>query len=594
MPITVPAALQRIAMACALVCTMSGGTAVAWAQTTPQPPEIDSSALDAELLFQLLVAEMELRSGDFNAGYAKLLDAARRTRNDELFERAANLALARSTPDQALAVVRSWRQARPDSLDALQYEIQIQALRARVSEIAEPLATFISRTPTAERGGVIAGTAALINRLPATAASAQMIEGVLKPYAGTPPTRTPALVATARAWLHAGDPARAMSLAQTASVADPTAIGPALLGLELLDKPVQATAAEALVANYLAQPAAAPAARMAYVQTLTKANRYSDALRELRRATDAAPNEPRGWLTRGALEVELRHASDAEQSLRKFLGLLGSTPTAVADDDDGANRAAQRTQALLLLSQAAQMRKDLPAAHRWLDEIGPVNGSLDIAMRRALVWAAEGRLREARTLIAGLPESEEVSPKAKTLAESQVLRESKRWTEALALLDTASTAAPDDTDLLYERAMLAEKLERHDDVERLLRRVIGLKPKHHHAHNALGYALADRNVRLAEARTLVEQALKLAPTDPFITDCMGWVEFRLGNLEAALAHLQRAYAQRPDTEIAAHLGEVLWVTGRREEAQRIWREGREREADNDVLRETLRRLQIRL
>jgi tetratricopeptide (TPR) repeat protein len=587
MPLFLPASLRRTVIACALVsCAV-----VAPAQSAP-----DNSSLDGGLLFQLLVAEMELRGGDFNAGYAKLLDAARRMRSDELYQRAATLALTRDTPDQALSVVRTWRQTRPDSLDALQFEVQILASRARVNELAEPLSALITRTPAAERGGMIAGTASLVKRLPPQPATAQMMEGVLKPHTAGAPTRTPALVATARAWMHAGDAARAVSLAQTASQGEPAAIGPALLGLELMDKPAQAAPAEALVQAYLAQPTAAPAARLAYAQTLTTGNRYTDALRQLRLATEVQPKEPRGWLTRGALEVELHQARDAERSLQQFLSLQNTpaAPSGEDDEDSDATKSAQRTQALLLLSQAAQLRNDLPAATRWLDQAGPVNGSLELALRRALVWAADGKLPSARALIAALPESEEVTPKAKTLAESQVLREAKRWSDALALLGAANARAPDDTDFLYERAMLAEKLQRHEEVEQLLRRVISLKPKHHHAHNALGYALADRKVRLPEARALVEQAMALAPTDPFIADSMGWVEFRQGNLDAALGHLKRAYAQRPDTEIAAHLGEVLWAQGQRDEAQRIWKEGRERDADNEVLRETLKRLQVKL
>jgi Flp pilus assembly protein TadD len=131
-------------------------------------------------------------------------------------------------------------------------------------------------------------------------------------------------------------------------------------------------------------------------------------------------------------------------------------------------------------------------------------------------------------------------------------------------------------------------------MERILRRVIELKPDHHHAYNALGYSLAERSQRLPEARDLIKKALDLAPGDPFITDSLGWVEFRLGNPQEALVHLKRAYASRPDVEIAAHLGEVLWVLGQRDEARRVWREGRTRDADNEVLRETLTRLQVKL
>jgi Flp pilus assembly protein TadD len=158
----------------------------------------------------------------------------------------------------------------------------------------------------------------------------------------------------------------------------------------------------------------------------------------------------------------------------------------------------------------------------------------------------------------------------------------------------ANKAFPDDTDLLYEQAMLDEKLDRVDQMERLLRRVIELKPDHQHAYNALGYSFADRNVRLPEARALIQKALELSPGEPSITDSMGWVEYRLGNKDEAIRLLRNAYQSRPDPEIAAHLGEVLWSAGRPDEARKIFREARLRDAQNDVLRETLARLRVDL
>ena len=142
--------------------------------------------------------------------------------------------------------------------------------------------------------------------------------------------------------------------------------------------------------------------------------------------------------------------------------------------------------------------------------------------------------------------------------------------------------------------MIDEKLDRLDEMERLLRRVIELKPDHQHAYNALGYSLAERKIRLPEARALIQKALELSPGEPFITDSLGWVEYRLGNREEAIRLLRGAYQSRPDPEIAAHLGEVLWSAGQTEEAARVFREARSRDAQNDVLRETLARLRVDL
>jgi tetratricopeptide (TPR) repeat protein len=144
--------------------------------------------------------------------------------------------------------------------------------------------------------------------------------------------------------------------------------------------------------------------------------------------------------------------------------------------------------------------------------------------------------------------------------------------------------------LLYEQAMLAEKLNQLDTMEQLLRKIIQKNPSYYNAYNALGFSLADRNLRLPEAKQLIIKALTFAPDDPFITDSLGWVEFRLGNLDAALSYLQKAYKGRSDAEIAAHLGEVLWKMKRNDEALQVWREGLNTAPNNETLQETLQRL----
>ena len=180
------------------------------------------------------------------------------------------------------------------------------------------------------------------------------------------------------------------------------------------------------------------------------------------------------------------------------------------------------------------------------------------------------------------------------MAQATLLKEFKQYLPAYELIAQAIAQAPDDIELIYEQAMIAEKLNKLDEMEQLLRRVISLKPDYHAAYNALGYSLADRNMRLAEAKVLIQKAVAFAPTDPFIQDSLGWVEFRLGNPAEALRLLDAAFKARPDSEIAAHLGEVLWTMGRRDRAQAIWKEGRRLNPENETLLETLQRLRIKL
>jgi tetratricopeptide (TPR) repeat protein len=557
------------------------------------------SALDAPLFYQLLIGEIELSTGEAGNAYAVLLDAARRTRDESLFKRSVDVALQARAGDQALAAARAWRQALPESLEAVRYELQLLAALNRSQEIAEPLKVLLARTPDSERSALIATLPRLFQRVVDKKQAAVMLEDLLQPYAEAPSTRTAARVAIGRSWWLAADAPRALQHAERAFADDPAAPGPALLALELLPA---LPAAERVVTGYLQQPTADVAVQLAYVRALGASQRYVDAIAQLQSVTRSKPELAAPWLSLGALQLELRQPRDAERSLQRFLALRAASPDAPGaspddDDEDDSSRGSDdggQTQAWLMLAQAAEQRGDAKAANAWLDKIDNPQRALEVQTRRAILLARQGKLREARLLVQQVPERRPEDARAKMLAESQVLREVKRWNEAHAVLVAASERFPGDADLLYEQAMVAEKLQRIDEMERVLRQVIAIKPDHHHAYNALGYSLADRSLRLPEAQSLIKKALELAPGDPFITDSLGWVEYRLGNRDEALRLLRQAYAARPDTEIAAHLGEVLWTTGARDEARRIWREGRERDAANEVLRETLTRLQVKL
>ena len=181
----------------------------------------------------------------------------------------------------------------------------------------------------------------------------------------------------------------------------------------------------------------------------------------------------------------------------------------------------------------------------------------------------------------------------KALAISQWLREDKQINAALTIIEQALAKFPADTDLQSEMAMLCEKLGRFDQMESLLRGIMKVKPTDPHAFNALGYSLADRKIRLDEARELILKAVQLAPRDPFIQDSLGWLEYRVGNSAEAIRILEAAFKARPDAEIAAHLGEVFWISGQKDKAGTIWREGLMLKSDNETLLETLKQFKFK-
>jgi tetratricopeptide (TPR) repeat protein len=586
-----PASLRAWAGVAVAVCALPAVLAQTVAKAPDEAPT--HSALDAPLFYQLLIGEMELRGGEAGTAYEVMLDAARRTRDETLFRRAVEIALHSRAGEQALAATRAWLDVRPESGEALRYQIQLLTALNRGAEAAEPLRLLLSTAPAAERPGIIAALPRLFLRASDKREAAGLLEQVLQPHLEAPDTRTAARIALGRGWHAAGDAARALALAERALADEPLAPGPVLLALEML---TSTPAAERLVLAYLERPKAETMVRLAYVRVLTGAQRYGDAVAQLERATRDQPELAPPWLNLGALWLELRKPVEAEQALNRYVQLAQAAPAAAANEDDEDAPRADRglMQAWLLLAQAAEQRGDFAGAERWLQRVDNPQRALEVQTRRASMLARQNKIGEARELIRRVPERNDDDARAKLLAEAQVMRDAKRWREAHEVLASANQRFAGDADMLYEQAMAAEKIERLDDMERLLKRVIEIKPDHHHAYNALGYSLADRKLRLPEARSLIKKALELAPGDPFITDSLGWVEYRMGNRDEALKLLRAAYGARPDTEIAAHLGEVLWVDGQRDEARRVLRDAKGRDASNEVLREVLARLKVDL
>lgn len=584
-----------------LASLLGVGTAIAApAQAAATSAKVENSNLDAQLFYQLLIGEIELRNGEAGTAYQVMLDAARRTRDEQLYRRATEIALQARAGDQALAAVMAWRSALPKSIEAHRYLIQLLVALNRADESIEPLRSLIQLTAEAERPALIQSLPGFFSRTGDRARTPALVERVTQGWIDQPATRSASRIALARAWLGVPDNAKALPLLQQAHADDPSNEAVAMLAAGLA---ATLPEAEAIVTSFLQARPDSHGVRLNYVRVLTNAQRYGDATAQLQVVTRLAPDLAPPWLTLGALQVELRHPAEATVALKTYLHKLEASPSAPAapaddDDDEGGSpsdlREQGRTQAWLLLAQAAEQQRDFKAAEAWLAKVDNPQRALEVQTRRATLLARQGKVKEARELVRRVPEKTAADARSKLLAEAQVLRDVKAWKDANAVLEQANRQFPDDVDLLYEQSMTAEKLDRMDEMERLLRKVIALKPDHHHAYNALGYSLAERNQRLGEARDLIRKALELSPGEPFITDSLGWVEYRLGNRAEALRLLQQAYRARPDPEIAAHLGEVLWVMGQQDEARRVWREAKTRDSGNDVLRETLARLRVDL
>ena len=608
MPVFRVASAPVRASALALTLLVLAGACAAAPGAEPKANKVENSNLDAPLFYQLLLGEIELREGQAGTAYQLMLDAARRSKDEQLFKRATEIALQARAGDQALAAAVAWRQALPDSQDAMRYQIQLLVALNRLPEVEEPLLSLLRHAPRPALPSMLEAVPRFLARATDRHATAVFVERALQPFVDAADTRASALAAIGRAWLLADDRAKALAALRRASDADAGAEGPALLALDMLPATPEA---EAVVTRQLLARPASPTVRLLYVRTLATSQRLAEATAQVQILTLAEPKLAPPWLTLGALELEMRRPKEAIAALQNYVRLVeggapvnfaaapvvpAPSPADAGDDEDDTppNTTSALTQAFLLLAQAAEQDQDFAGAERWLARIDSPQRALEVQARRASLLARQGKMTAARELIRRVPEQSPADARAKLLAETELLRDRKMFVEAEQVLAQANKTFPDDTDLLYEQAMLDEKLDRVDVMERLLRRVIELKADHQQAYNALGYSLSDRKIRLPEARALIQKALELSPGEPSITDSLGWVEYRLGNREEAIRLLRGAYQARPDPEIGAHLGEVLWSAGQSEEARRVFREARSRDAQNDVLRETLARLRVDL
>ena len=499
--------------------------------------------MNGEMLYEILVGELNIQQGQPLVGFSLLLDAARKSNDAQLFARAVEIALKERSGDGALMAARSWSQALPQDRLANLNLLQILIALNKTSETLDPLKKEIAFSPASERNAAIRVVPRYYARITDTAAAAEVIQKALDSYTTNSVTASAAWSAIGRMqMLSANLNGALLSVQKSMATNLKTDVSAPFLALELLGRGVKD--AEMLVTQALAQQDK-PDYPMAYVRVLIEAKRYPEAAEQAQSITQRFPTHAEAWLLLGSLQFEQGLDKQADASLQTYIGMAQKAPS-------------ENTQRGIIQAQS----------------------------RRAAILAKQGKLKEARLLITQLPATNEEDVRSRLMAELQLLREYRQWQAAFDLL---AQNAGDDLDLLYEQAMMAEKINRVEEMEKLLRIVISKDPSHFNAYNALGFSLADRNVRLKEAKELIVKALTLAPGDPFITDSLGWVEFRLGNANQALSLLEKAFKDRADAEIAAHLGEVLWQLKRESDAIAIWRKGLEILPTNETLQQTLQR-----
>ncbi|WP_187292338.1 tetratricopeptide repeat protein [Candidatus Symbiobacter mobilis] len=541
--------------------------------------------LDGPLFYQLLLGEMQARSSNPAAAFSLLLDAARQTKDERLYRRAVQVAIHARKGESALMAVRAWRSAHPSSHEAVRTLLHVLIQLHRVEESLPVLRRDLALTPPKNMGSALTGIPRLYKPCTDRLAVARVIHKAYTPWLEHPQWGPDAWAGVAEAWLRAGEPRTALDAARRALADGDAGTADHAMIVALALVAIKDPQADALVRERLAVDDR-PILHRAYVRVLFDAQREQDAVAALQNMVRRFPDDAQGRWMLGMWYAEHRQFDDAHVLLLQYLKLVGVLT--------GAEPVQQResAQALLALGTIALSRKEYDQAQTWLQRVGDGGLWFDAQRLRAQALVGQQGLDAALAWLRDLAVQSPDHARQIRGVEAQLLRKHRRYVQARDLLDDMIAQEPGDVTLLVEMAIVLDKMGAVQEMERRLRQGLADHPEEPLLYNALGYALADRNLRLDEAHALIVRALELAPGDPYISDSLGWVEFRQGKLEQAEQHLREAFGRKPEAEIAAHWGEVLWTLGRREEALDVWRKGLALDAEGEVLLETLRRLGV--
>lgn len=532
---------------------------------TTLAPEEDG--VSAEFVFKYLTGELAGQRGDLSTAGAIFYDLAKTTQDARLAERAARTAAYANIPKLAIPATKLWADLDPEAIAAQQAMTEMLVATERIHD-AEPFLAKLLLNENSRANGFLT-LHPLLNRSKNKQAVLDVIQSLAQPY----PNLAEAQFAIAQAAITANQPNIALQRLDLAATLKPGWAMAARLKGQILAEQSPKTALD-FYQKFLDAYPEAMEVQLTKARLLVDQKRYDLAKDTLVLVTQQAKNDPDIFVVAGLLSFQGQDYVVAEQYLQQAL-LLNFKNT---------------DQIYLYLAQIAEKQHHDSSAVTWYNKIsvGPyyLEAQLNLADITARTQSVDAAIQQLDVVDHLTPEQQIVVIQA----QAALLIKNQRNQEAFDLLKDAVKNAPNTTELIYDYALAAERVQKLDIMEAELRRVIAIKPNFAAAYNALGYSFAERNIRLNEALKLIEKALTLAPQDHYMLDSLGWVYYRKGKLDQAENYLQQAYKINQDPEIAAHLGEVLWKKNQRDEAERIWQEALTLHPDNEILLNTTQRL----
>lgn len=546
------------------------------AETEPAHVEVQVQALpggtqeqlSGPLLYDILLGEIAGQRGQLDISVERYIEAARYSQDPQVAERAMKIAVYAKRQELALEAARRWVELAPDNSEARQ-SLAALALRGGKDDEALAQIDYLLRHSDAPPDQAYQALLGLLIREPDKQRTLALMERVVAQR----PDDADAHFAYARLASHGAQWELAAREVDTTLTLRPDWVPALILRAQVELKRGDSKQARAQMQAALKRRPENVDLRMAYARLLVDLDDLKGARVEYQRLIKQQPDNGQVVYSLALLSLEGGKLDAAERHFRRLLKL-----------------GYQVQQAYYYLGAIAEERHDPAGAMKWYQKVDKGEHWLEVQIRMAKLEADTGNVKAARERLRSLRAAQPAQAQRLLLVEGQILSGIEWYEEAYTLYSRFLDSHPDNVDVLYARALVAERLDRLDVAEQDLRRILANNPSNARALNALGYTLADRTDRYREALQYIEQAYRQTPDDPAVIDSMGWVHFRLGNLEKAREYLQKAYDMTQDAEIAAHLGEVIWVMGEHRQARALWDKARKKTPGNAVLEDTVRRL----
>ena len=536
----------------------------ALAQSSVKPSITEANA---EFVYKYLLGEIAGQRGDLSLASQLFLDLAKKTRDPRLAERAAKTAAYGRQQRLALDAATLWAELDPSSLEAQQATSQMMISTGDIQSAVPHIRELLSKEESR------AATFLYLNDLLRNQKDKKAVLTTIKELAQPYPASAEAHFAVAEAAWFAQDMDAAESAIKQASQLRPDWEVSAQMQGQILAKKFPEKAVD-FYKSFLNKNPTANNLRMDYAKLLVRLKRYEEAKPEFIKLTEFEKDNPDTNAVVGLLSLEANELDMAEQYLQQSMRNGFKDPEKI----------------YMYLGITADRKENKSKALEWYGKIDKSNQHyLEAQLATASIIAQTKNTDAAISMLDNLTELTAVQEIVVAQAQASLLVQDKRHQEAFELIKKTINTIPNTPQLIYDYAMAAERIGKLDLMENELRKVIQLQPDFSAAYNALGYSFADRNINLKEAKTLIETAQKLSPSDHYILDSLGWVEYRLGNYAVAVEHLRKAYSVQEDPEISAHLGEVLWKQGLQEEAKNIWGKALKAFPENSTLVSTYKK-----